>query len=106
MGTVPVEETRDKEIPIPATGWDSEKPADCTDASEMKAGTNPCTTHNVDGDVKTTKKKKKKKKKKVKVNEEQSAVSHNNSVSECNLQQNEDALEMEIATLRKKLQIS
>ena len=36
--TVPVE-TRDEEPPIPTTGWD---PA--------TAGTNPCTTHNIDGE--------------------------------------------------------
>ena len=42
----------------------------------MKAGTNTCTTHNIDDDVKMKKKNKKEKKKKKQVNEEQSAVSN------------------------------
>ena len=72
----------------------------------MKAGTNTCTTHNIDDDVKMKKKNKKEKKKKKQVNEEQSAVSNKNIDNSCDLQQNADALELEIVTLRTKLQIS
>ena len=45
------------------------------------------------------KNKKEKKKKKKQVNEEQSAVSNKNIDNSCDLQQNADALELEIVTL-------
>ena len=56
--------------------------------------------------VKMKKKNKKEKKKKKQVNEEQSAVSNKNIDNSCDLQQNADALELEIVTLQTKLQIS